>query len=163
MTIQVIPVTPETAPAAVAIWNQVVEDGVAFPQTEPMTVEEGIAFFAEQTLTAVAVDEDGAVLGMYILHPNNIGCCGHIANASYAVDRGARGRGVGEALVRDSLRMAKAYGFGVMQFNAVVATNHVALHLYEKVGFTRLGTIPKGFRLPDGGLADIVPHYYELG
>ena len=162
MTVRVIPVTPETVPAAVAIWNQVVEDGVAFPQTEALTLDEGRAFFAEQTLTAVAVDGEGEVLGMYILHPNNIGRCGHIANASYAVDRRARGRGVGEALVRDSLRMAKEFGFGVMQFNAVVATNHVALHLYEKVGFTRLGTIPKGFRLPDGSFADIVPHYYEL-
>ena len=162
MTVRVIPVTPETVPAAVAIWNQVVEDGVAFPQTEALTLDEGRAFFDEQTLTAVAVDGEGAVLGMYILHPNNIGRCGHIANASYAVDRRARGRGVGEALVRDSLRMAKEFGFGVMQFNAVVATNHVALHLYEKVGFTRLGTIPKGFRLPDGSFADIVPHYYEL-
>lgn len=162
MTVQVVPVTPETAPAAVAIWNQVVEDGVAFPQTEPLTLHEGLAFFAEQTLTAVAVDEEGTVQGMYILHPNNIGRCGHIANASYAVDRGARGQGIGEALVRDSLRMAKDRGFGVMQFNAVVATNSVALHLYEKVGFTRLGVIPKGFRLPDGSYADIVPHYYEL-
>ena len=162
MMVQVVPVTPETVPAAVAIWNQVVEDGVAFPQTEPLTEAEGAAFFAEQTLTAVAVDEAGRVRGMYILHPNNIGRCGHIANASYAVDRSARGQGVGEALVRDSLRMAKEFGFGVMQFNAVVATNHVALHLYEKVGFTRLGVIPKGFRLPDGSFADIVPHYYEL-
>ena len=95
MSYSVIPVTPETAPAAVAIWNQVVEDGVAFPQTEPLTLEEGTAFFAKQTLTAVAVDEDGTVLGIYILHPNNIGRCGHIANASYAVARHARGRGVG--------------------------------------------------------------------
>ena len=162
MPYSVIPVTPETTPAAVAIWNQVVEDGVAFPQTEPLTLEAGVTFFAEQTLTAVAVGEDGTVLGMYILHPNNIGRCGHLANASYAVERSARGRGVGEALVRDSLKQAKAYGFTVMQFNAVVATNTRALRLYEKVGFTRLGVIPKGFRLPDGTYADIVPQYIEL-
>ena len=162
MSVRVVPVTAETTPAAVAIWNQVVEDGVAFPQVTPLTLEEGSTFFGEQTLTAVAVDGDGEVLGMYILHPNNIGRCGHIANASYAVARHARGRGVGEALVRDSLRTAKEFGFTVMQFNAVVATNRVALHLYEKVGFTRLGTIPGGFRLPDGSFADIVPHYIEL-
>ena len=162
MSVRVVPVTAETTPAAVAIWNQVVEDGVAFPQATPLTLEEGSTFFGEQTLTAVAVDGEGEVLGMYILHPNNIGRCGHIANASYAVARHARGRGVGEALVRDSLRTAKEFGFTVMQFNAVVATNRVALHLYEKVGFTRLGTIPKGFRLPDGSFADIVPHYIEL-
>ena len=162
MPYSVIPVIPDTIPAAVAIWNQVVEDGVAFPQTEPLTLDAGAAFFAEQTLTAVAVDEDGEVLGMYILHPNNVGRCGHIANASYAVARHARGRGVGEALVRDSLKQAKAFGFTIMQFNAVVATNTAALHLYEKVGFTRLGVIPKGFRLPDGSFADIVPQYIEL-
>ena len=162
MPYSVIPVTPETTPAAVSIWNRVVEDGVAFPQTEPLTLAEGTAFFAEQTLTAVAVDEDGTVLRMYILHPNNIGRCGHIANASYAVARHARGRGVGEALVRDSLKQAKAHGFRLMQFNAVVATNTRALRLYEKVGFTRLGVIPKGFRLPDGTYADIVPQYIEL-
>ena len=108
------------------------------------------------------IKADGTVLGMYILHPNNIGRCGHIANASYAVERSVRGRGVGEALVRDSLKQAKAHGFTVMQFNAVVATNTRALHLYEKVGFTRLGVIPKGFRLPDGTYADIVPQYIEL-
>lgn len=162
-TYAVIPVTPETTPAAVAIWNQVVEDGVAFPQTQPLTLEEGAAFFAEQTLTAVAVDGTGAVLGMYILHPNNVGRCGHIANASYAVAPAARGRGVGEALVRDSLRTAAAEGFSLMQFNAVVAGNHVALHLYEKLGFVRLGTIPGGFRLPDGSYSDIVLFYHTLG
>ena len=45
---------------------------------------------------------------------------------------------------------------------AVVATNTRALRLYEKVGFTRLGVISKGFRLPDGTYADIVPQYIEL-
>ena len=29
--------------------------------------------------------EMGCIVGLYILHPNNVGRCGHIANASYAV------------------------------------------------------------------------------
>ena len=70
--------------------------------------------------------------------------------------------GVGEALVRDCLSQARALGFGVLQFNAVVATNIAALRLYEKLGFVRLGTIPRGFRLPDGQFADIIPHYRAL-
>ena len=36
-----------------------------------------------------------------------------------------------------------------MQFNAVVASNTHVLHLYERIGFTKLGVIPGGFRLPD--------------
>lgn len=82
---------PEDLPALVRIWNEVVEDGVAFPQEELLTAETGAAFFAAQTYTAAAVDADtGTVYGLYILHPNNVGRCGHICNASYAVERAGR-------------------------------------------------------------------------
>ena len=88
----------------IRIWNEVVEDGVAFPQEELLTMESGNAFFAEQTYSAVAEDADtGKVYGLYILHPNNIGRCGHICNASYAVSRDARGVHIGEKLVLDCL------------------------------------------------------------
>ena len=74
------------------IWNRVVDDGVAFPQEDDLTEETGRGFFAGQTYTAVAEDTDtGKVLGLYILHPNNVGRCGHICNASYAVDADVRG------------------------------------------------------------------------
>ena len=147
--------------AMVAIWNEVVEDGIAFPQEETLDETSGAAFFAEQTHCGIAV-EDGVVLGLYILHPNNIGRCGHIANSSYAVASAARGKGVGRLLVEDSLVQGKACGFRVLQFNAVVATNASARHLYEKLGFVQLGTIPGGFRMPDGTYADICPYYHEL-
>lgn len=150
-------------PALIRIWNRVVEDGAAFPQTEPLGIRDGADFFASQSFTGVAAEPDGGrVLGLYILHPNNIGRCGHIANASYAVDTGARGRGVGGALVRASLEKAKALGFRIMQFNAVVASNSAALRLYERMGFIRLGVIPGGFRMKDGSYQDIVPHYIAL-
>ena len=148
---------------AARIWNEVVEDGVAFPQEEFLTEQSGDEFFRAQTRTAVAVDLDtGQILGLYILHPNNIGRCGHIANASYAVSRGARGLHIGEKLVLDCLAEAKRAGFSIMQFNAVVATNIHALHLYKRLGFTPLGTIPRGFRRKDGHYEDIVVHYKEL-
>ena len=83
-------------------------------------------------------------------------------NASYAVSSAARGRHVGRALVKDSLARAKELGFRIMPFNAVVSTNAGARHLYESLGFTQLGTIPGGFRMPDGSYADICPYYIEL-
>lgn len=87
---------PEDVPAMVTIWNQVVEDGEAFPQEDLLDEQTGAAFFAEQSLSAAAVDEEsGLVVGMYILHPNNIGRCGTLANASYAVERSHRGRHIG--------------------------------------------------------------------
>ena len=152
----------EDTPEAIAIWNEVVREGVAFPQEDELDLDAGRDFFAAQSRTAIARDGDGRALGLYILHPNNVGRCGHIANASYAVKGTARGGHIGEALVKDSLAQAKALGFRIMQFNAVVAFNTHARHLYERLGFTQLGTIPGGFRLDDGTYADICPYYKTL-
>ena len=101
---------------AIKIWNEVVQDGNSFPQTELLDIESGSDFFASQSFTGIAVDNDtNKVVGLYIL-----------------------------------------------QFNAVVSTNLPALKLYEKMGFTQLGVIPNGFRMPDNRYTDIIPHYIEL-
>ncbi len=144
------------------IWNEVVEEGAAFPQTESLDGETGSCFFAEQTFCGVAEEEDGRILGLYILHPNNVGRCGHISNASFAVGREARGKHIGELLVRDCLAQAKAHGFRLIQFNAVVKTNAPARHLYQKLGFVELGSIPGGFLKKDGVYEDIVLYYHTL-
>lgn len=145
------------------IWNRVIEDAEAFPEEEPLSEEGARRFFAAQTYAAVAVDdESGRVLGCYDLHPNNVGRVGHVCNSSFAVDADARGRHVGEALVRDCLAQAKAHGFRILQFNAVVAGNAAARGLYRKLGFVELGSIPGGFRHRDGSYEDIVLYYHTL-
>ena len=144
MNIEMRRITSENVHEAVMIWNKVVEDGVAFPQTEPLDDDTGAEFFASQDYTAVAFDTDTAeVVGMYILHPNNVGRCGHICNASYAVRSDMRGKHIGELLVTDCLKKAKELGYKILQFNAVVATNTSALELYKKLGFVQLGVIPE--------------------
>ena len=126
-----------------------------------LTEETGAAFFASQSYTGVA-EEDGKIIGLYILHPNNIGRCGHICNASYAVSSACRGQHIGEKLVLDCLKVAKGLGFRVLQFNAVVESNIHARHLYERLGFVQLGTIPGGFRMKDGHYENICPYYHVL-
>ena len=146
----------------IAIWNEVVEDGIAFPQEELLNDETGENFFSSQSYCGVAVDEYGTVVGLYILHPNNVGRCGHICNASYAVSSKCRGQHIGEKLVKDCIRKANEIGFLILQFNAVVETNLHARHLYERIGFHQLGIIPKGFRMKDGRYENICPYYIEL-
>ena len=146
----------------ITIWNQVVEDGTAFPQEELLTEKTGEAFFASQSWCGVAADESGEVVGLYILHPNNVGRCGHICNASYAVSFKRRGQHIGEKLVMDCIAQAKKIGFSILQFNAVVESNIHARHLYERIGFTQLGVIPNGFRMKDGHFEKICPYYIEL-
>ena len=145
----------------ISIWNKVVEDGETFPQEDFLNDTTGADFFAAQTYCGIA-DNNGKIVGLYILHPNNEGRCGHISNASYAVRRDCRGRGVGEALVRDCLERAKTFGFRLLQFNAVVCTNAAAIHLYRKLGFEPLGTLPGGFRDRDGNYQDTKLFYHSL-
>ena len=98
--------------AMIEIWNEIVEEGNAFPQEEFLTLESGIDFFEEQTYTGVAVDsETEKIYGLYILHPNNIGRCGHICNASYAVSSHSRGLHIGEKLVLDCIEKGREHGF----------------------------------------------------
>lgn len=148
-------------PSMISIWNEVVEDGVAFPQEELLDEVTGKEFFESQTYSGVA-EEDGKIYGLYILHPNNVGRCGHICNASYAVSSESRGKHIGEMLVKDCLLQGKKCGYGVLQFNAVVESNIHARHLYERLGFVQLGTIPNGFRMKDGHFENICPYYHEL-
>lgn len=145
----------------VSIWNSIVQEGCAFPQEELLDTETGFAFFNSQTYTAVAETENG-IAGLYILHPNNIGRCGHICNASFAVDSRLQGNHIGEQLVRDCMKQAKLHHFRILQFNAVVESNIRAKRLYEKIGFVQLGVIKNGFRMKNGSFADICPYYIEL-
>ncbi len=150
-------------PEMLSIWNEIVADGLAFPQEEILTPDSARSFFNAQSFCGIAEDTQiGRILGLYILHPNNIGRCGHIANASYAVQEQKRGFGIGEVLVRHSLEVAASLGFRILQFNAVVEDNIAAHKLYNKLGFTRLGTVPGGFRRENGNFMDISLYYHEL-
>ncbi len=153
--------TKQDIGSMIRIWNEVVEEGVAFPQEDYLDMVSGEEFFSSQSYTGVA-EADGEIKGLYILHPNNIGRCGHICNASYAVASEVRGQNIGEKLVLDCLEKGKELGFKVLQFNAVVENNVHARHLYERLGFKQLGTIPNGFRMKDGHYENICPYYHEL-
>lgn len=93
----------------------------------------------------VAVNDQGSVVGSAKMGPNRPGRGSHIATASFMVDPAAQGRGIGRALGEEAVRWARAQGFHGMQFNAVVATNAVAIHLWQSLGFAIMTTIPEAF------------------
>ncbi len=157
------PYETKNVKAAVEIWNEIVRAGVAFPQEEELDEMTGDEFFKAQSFTGLAVDEaSGEILALYILHPNNVGRCSHISNASYAVRADLRGRHIGEIIVKHCIAKARELGFRILQFNAVVASNIHARNLYKRLGFIELGKIPGGFRMKDGSFEDIVPQYISL-
>lgn len=143
------------------VWNEIVRAGNAFPQDRELDREEGGRFFESQSYCAVA-DLGGKICGLYVLHPNNVGHCAHQCNASFAVAQSERGKGIGEALVRDCLHQARKLGFELLIFNAVVKENASAVRLYRKLGFKLIGEVERGFCDREGNYHTTLMFYRRL-
>ena len=144
------------------IWNQVIEEGNAFPHDTFLLLNTAGYFFARQLFTAVAEDENGKLCGLYILQSNNLGRCKHIADALFAVDKEYRDKGVGEALVKNCMFKAASRGFRILRLSAVTGDDSEYIQIYEKLGFKQFGTLQGGFRLPDGSYGDLAQYYISL-
>lgn len=105
---------------------------------------------------------DGDVVATAYLKANQPGLGDHVANAGWMVAPSAAGRGVGRALADAVIDEARRFGFIAMQFNAVVATNLVAIRLWESMGFAIVGTVPNAFRHATRGLVPVHIMYREL-
>ena len=148
-------------PRLMEIWNEILRDGLEFARETPFVADEFAAFLEKQT-AVTCIYADGVLAGFYILHPNDEGRRAHVANASFAMDKSFRGRGLGKRLVSHCLTEAKAKGFRAMQFIAVVADNAPALQIYEALGFQQIGIVPEGFRAGDDSYRDLIVMYRLL-
>lgn len=113
--------------------------------------------------TYVAADpRTGQLLGTAYLRPNQPGPGSHVCNCGYVVAPAARGCGVATALCLHTQAEARARGFLAMQFNLVVSTNTPAIHLWRKLGFATVGTLPRTFRHPRLGFVDAYVMFKSL-
>ncbi|MEP6938442.1 MAG: GNAT family N-acetyltransferase [Rudaea sp.] len=99
-------------------------------------------------------DLDGAIVGAYMLRPNQAGPGSHVANAGYMTAPSARGRGVAGRMCEHSMDVARGAGFLAMQFNCVVSSNATAVRLWQKHGFGIVGTLPRVYRHASLGFID---------
>ena len=107
------------------LFAEVVAAGEGYPQSPPLTRDEFDATWVRPVTLVVGARQvtGGPLLGAYYLKPNFPGRAAHVANAGYVVAAASRGRGVGRALVEDSIWRAAAVGFDALQFNLVFETN----------------------------------------
>ena len=61
-----------------------------------------------------------------------------------------------------SLGEARRLGFRAMQFNFVVSSNESAVHLWHKLGFKTVGTLPGAFLHPEKGYVDAYVMFRSL-
>lgn len=133
---------PEDRDRLFAIFAAVVEAGEGYPDAPPLDEVRFRASWIDPPVVVVG-ELDGEVAGAYYLKPNFPGRASHIANAGYVAAAEARGRGLGRALVQDSIERAPAAGFDAIMFNLVFESNP-ARRMYEDLGWTQIGRIPRG-------------------
>ncbi len=148
-----------------SIIEQVVRAGDTFPFPTDLSEKVAREIWLDNGpggRASVAVVGADVVVGTAKMGRNRPGPGAHVATASYMVTRAARGRGVGRALVVDSLAWARESGYAAMQFNAVVDTNRSAIGLYESLGFAVVGTVPRAHELPTGERVGLSIMHVEL-
>jgi len=104
----------------------------------PPTLEELQEVVSNQTLL-LARDDDGGILGTltFVLYRVSSGVKGRIEDV--IVDESARGQGVGEALVREGMRLANDAGVLMLELTSM-PYRQSANRLYRRLGFVRKPT-----------------------
>jgi L-amino acid N-acyltransferase YncA len=136
------------------IFQEVVATESTYMFAAGTNCDDALAYWFGPGVASYVAEDDGRVVAMYKLVPNQRDLGAHVANASFMVAAQCRGRGVGRLLGEHCLHTARQAGYLAMQFNLVVSTNTVAVALWQSLGFAIVGTLPKVFRHKTQGLVD---------
>ena len=148
-----------------AIWeifSKVIATGDTYvfsPNTPKTSLQK--YWLAENMDTFIALENE-EVIGTYFIKPNQVDLGSHIANCGYMIHPKHHSKGFGRQLCEHSIKYAKEKGYFGIQFNVVVSTNTNAVALWQKCGFSIIGTTPKGFRHPTLGLVDTYIMFREV-
>ena len=148
-----------------AIWSiikPVIQAGDTYMYAPESTREQMLDIWFTPGKFSYVAEWEEQVAGTFFICANQPGLGAHVANAGYMVHPNYRGHGIAQAMCRFSLNEARRLGFKAMQFNAVVSTNTVAIKLWERFGFTRIGTVPKAYQHSTLGLVDTYVMYQWL-
>jgi ribosomal protein S18 acetylase RimI-like enzyme len=124
-------------------------DGIA---TEPpVDVSQRTVQFAAAAAGSAVADADGAIVGMIHVEASRHG----FGELSMLVGRDWRGRGVGSALVRAAIDLARARGLHKLGLE-VFPHNAAGIALYCRSGFTVEGRRVRQYRRASGELWDSI-------
>jgi ribosomal protein S18 acetylase RimI-like enzyme len=160
--IQIRPMTPEDFEHFWPTFQSVIKAQETYAYEPDLSYEQALHLWLDYPLHTLIAEEDGELLGSYYLKANAAGPASHVSNCGYMVTTAARGRGVARLMCEHSQQLALDSGFSAMQFNSVVATNEVAMALWQKLGFEVVGRLPRAYRHLKLGLVDCLVMYKWL-
>ncbi|MCB9840896.1 MAG: GNAT family N-acetyltransferase [Phycisphaeraceae bacterium] len=154
--------TPDDAPAYLALRREMLVDSpLAFassPGDDRFRDEGVVREFVSHARQAIvgAFADDGGLVGSVGLRAGHRAKMGHRAHVwGVYVSPPARGRGLGEAMMRRAVAVAAGWGGVTSVALSVSARSHAAIAVYERVGFRAWGVEP-GAVVLDGACVDEV-------
>ena len=161
--ITIRPMIPTDWPALWTIIEPVFRAGETYVFSPDISETEAHKVWVDTPqITYIAEDDLGTLLGTYYIKPNQPGLGSHVCNCGYIVAEAARGQGIATLMGQHSQQEATRLGFRAMQYNCVVATNTVAVKLWQKLGLDIIGTLPEAFNHPTLGYVDAFVMYKPL-
>ena len=128
---------PGDWPDVARIYAAGLETGLASFETRIPSWEEWDA--AHRDMPRLVAEESGAVVGWTAVASVSLRGCYHgVVEHSVYVDPGARGRGIGRALLLRLLAEAPEHGIWTIQ-TSIIAGNTPSLALHESAGFRVVG------------------------
>ncbi len=160
---EIRPARPDDWPQIYTFFRAIVDEGRTYAYPSGLLEDEARPLWMENPpgLTVVAL-EGNQIVGSAKMGPNRPGRGSHVATASFMVDHNFQRRGIASALATFVIDWSRAQGYRALQFNAVVASNTAALTLWQRMGFSIVGTVPEAFLHPDDGYVALHIMYLPL-
>ncbi|MDB5812410.1 MAG: acetyltransferase [Betaproteobacteria bacterium] len=154
--------TPQDFGAIWPIFHEIVSAGETYTYPRDTTKEQAFKLWMDTPRLTFVAEDDGEILGTYFIKTNQTDGADHVCNCGYMVSSTARGRGLAGAMCEHSQDAAKKLGYKAMQFNFVVSTNDGAVRLWNRLGFSTVGRLPRAFNHPSIGYVDALVMYKWL-
>jgi GNAT superfamily N-acetyltransferase len=138
--------------------------GLAAPLTPERAAEEWrvtASLLDPENRVLLAACEDGAVVGtVQIVRASAENGLHRGQIVRFAVRGDLRGRGIGRALLEAAVERARELGISLLWLTTHADTD--SDRIYERLGWTRLGAMPRFARRPDGVVGATAFYYLEL-
>lgn len=134
-----------------------------FPMMNEKEIEDSVRIWMSYTRfnAGIAAEIDGVPCGLANLYIQPFKKFSHQCLFSIIVGEGFRGKGVGTALLKHLMKMAKEQ-FHIEILHLEVYDGNPAIHLYQRMGFKEYGRHPRFIKEENGTYVDKIFMQKEL-